>query len=294
MPNSNADTPHARLSLTRGSVRVWDAGPPEGEAVLLVHGMSYPLEVWGPLTERLVPAGYRVVRYDLYGRGQSTYTGGALTSEALARQAVEVLDAVGVSTAHGVTLSNGDLITCALGIVAPERMRSLTLVAPSGWDARTMNPRTRLACRLPLVAHLFGASLRRRLAARMGDHAARAPADTPESTLAIYDLAARSVLDNPHFAAAAASHLGHMPTRSQLTEMVRAYAATATPTTLVHYDEESDATAAGVRVFVDHLPAARHEHMRRGTHMGLLEYPDALATCLLEGWAGTVDEGGDR
>ena len=45
------------------------SGPIRGAPVLLVHGMTYPLEVWTHCSEALASRGHRVVRFDLYGRG---------------------------------------------------------------------------------------------------------------------------------------------------------------------------------------------------------------------------------
>jgi len=42
-----------------------------GPAVALVHGFSVPYYVWDPTAPELARAGFRVLRYDLYGRGYS-------------------------------------------------------------------------------------------------------------------------------------------------------------------------------------------------------------------------------
>ena len=193
--------------------------------VCCVHGLSYPLEVWGPVTERLIAQGYRCIRYDLPGRGMSSFDGGALTSEALAGQTLAVLDHAEVDRAHIISLSNADLIALSLGVHAKARLRSLSLIAPSGFDARTMNLWTRLWCALPGLSTLLSRSLRARLAERMRAHQAHLPEGVPSSTREIYAIAANSVLTNPAFGAAVQSHMGHMPSRRGFIELVEAYAA---------------------------------------------------------------------
>src|ERR1700733_7331099 len=43
-----------------------------GPTLILVHGVSGPLAVWDKFVEPLKNAGFRVIRYDLYGRGFSS------------------------------------------------------------------------------------------------------------------------------------------------------------------------------------------------------------------------------
>ena len=272
------------MTLPLGRVRVLDTGPRDAPAVFFVHGLSYPLEVWHPLSRTLRTAGYRCVCYDLYGRGSSSYRGGALSTATLAQQALAVMDQHQVDRAHVVTLSNGDLITLSLGVQAPQRLRSLSLIAPSGWDRRTMNPSMRLVCRTPGASRVFGEVLRRRLAQRMRDHASHLPPSAPESAARVYDLAIEAVLGNPDFAAAATSQIGHQPTREGLRDLVKRFAATHVTTRMIHYGEEQDATPEGTEVLRRGLPHATERVLAHGGHMGLLEYPEALGRVLLEGF----------
>ena len=72
----------ARHPFAHGEVRVQVQGPDDGRPVLLIHGLSYPLEVWGPVASRLASDGNRVVSFDLYGRGESGWDGSPLTTAA--------------------------------------------------------------------------------------------------------------------------------------------------------------------------------------------------------------------
>ncbi|XXG94865.1 hypothetical protein Hte_001124 [Hypoxylon texense] len=54
-----------------GSIRVYESGPEDGERVLLVHGISTPALALGDLAHELVKRGYRVMLFDLFGRGYS-------------------------------------------------------------------------------------------------------------------------------------------------------------------------------------------------------------------------------
>ena len=44
-------------------------GDTEGERVVLIHGNAAPLATWDNTIEDLCNAGFRVLRYDLFGHG---------------------------------------------------------------------------------------------------------------------------------------------------------------------------------------------------------------------------------
>ncbi|KAF8705884.1 Alpha beta-hydrolase, partial [Rhizoctonia solani] len=63
--------PGKSIRLTKGRVQCWLIGPKEGRKVVLIHGLTRPSLVWKHITGDLVNAGFRVLIYDLYGRGYS-------------------------------------------------------------------------------------------------------------------------------------------------------------------------------------------------------------------------------
>ena len=73
-----------------GQTAVLDQGDGASGSVLLIHGLSYPHQVWGPLSQRLLASGYRVISYDLYGRGQSQFSSKKMTVQDLSLQAISV------------------------------------------------------------------------------------------------------------------------------------------------------------------------------------------------------------
>ncbi|KAF8998866.1 Alpha/Beta hydrolase protein [Cyathus striatus] len=54
-----------------GRVRYWVMGPESGEKIVLIHGLSIPAIIWKYVAPSLAKKGYRVLVYDLYGRGYS-------------------------------------------------------------------------------------------------------------------------------------------------------------------------------------------------------------------------------
>lgn len=59
------------IRLSDGVTHFDVAGPDSARTVVLVHGFSVPLYIWDSTAAALVSAGYRVLRYDEYGRGWS-------------------------------------------------------------------------------------------------------------------------------------------------------------------------------------------------------------------------------
>ncbi len=120
----------------------WESdGPEDAPAVLLVMGLAYPAAMWF----RLMPAlaeGYRVIRVDNRGAGRTGDVSGApYTVETMAADCLAVLAAAGVDIAHIVGISMGGLIAQEIALTAPERVRSLCLIATHpGLAHAVMNP----------------------------------------------------------------------------------------------------------------------------------------------------------
>jgi len=119
------------VTLPDGVVHYELAGPPDGRLVVLVHGFSVPSFIWDGTFEALTDAGFRVLRYDLYGRGYSDRPNVAYTTDLFVRQLSDLLDALGVKEPVDlVGLSLGGYISTAFTDRHPERVRRLALLDP--------------------------------------------------------------------------------------------------------------------------------------------------------------------
>ena len=275
-----------RLALSHGPVRVDVSGPEDGRPVLMIHGLSYPLDVWSPLSEGLVRSGCRVIRFDLYGRGQSGWDSTPLTSELMAEQALEVLDAIGFSGAvHIISMSNSDLIALSLAALEPGRVRSIVMVAPSGADPRTMNRSTRWSNH-PLIRGLSASLLLKRLVRRMHQHRDALPASASERSRESYALAIESMRENPHAGRAALSHLASLPMPSELDVIFENVAEFGFPITAISFGEEHDSTPEGVESMLSRLGSVNRIHLDSGGHMGVLSHPEAIAKALEDVFSG--------
>ena len=101
----------------------------EGEPLLLINGMTRPLQSWEPFIRAL--PGRTVVSFDAPGVGDSPTPVLPLSIPALAEIAVAVLDAAGLDAADVLGFSHGGAVAQQLAGEFPGRVRRLVLVATS-------------------------------------------------------------------------------------------------------------------------------------------------------------------
>lgn len=131
---ARANAPGQFATLTDGITHYELSGPPEGQPVVLVHGFSVPAFIWDPTFTGLAEAGFRVLRYDLFGRGYSDRPDAVYNQALFDRQLLELLDAVGFTTPVNLTgLSMGGAIAVGFTAAHPERVRTLALLSPAGF-----------------------------------------------------------------------------------------------------------------------------------------------------------------
>ncbi len=120
---------HVETGRVRTAVLVDDRT--EGEAVVLVHGNVSSSIFWQE-TMLALPQGFRAFAPDLRGFG-ATETAPVDATRGLgdfADDVVALLDALGLDTAHLVGWSMGGGVVSRVLLDAPDRVASLTLVAP--------------------------------------------------------------------------------------------------------------------------------------------------------------------
>ena len=108
----------------RISYDVW--GRRDGEPVLLIQGLGTDSRGWA-LQRMALGRRYRCFAPDNRGTGLSDKPPGPYSLDQMARDAIAVLDAEGVDRAHVVGASMGGVIAQIIGVLHPERTRSLVL-----------------------------------------------------------------------------------------------------------------------------------------------------------------------
>jgi pimeloyl-ACP methyl ester carboxylesterase len=142
----------------------------EGPVVVLVHGVSGPLAVWDKSTDALVAAGYKVVRYDLFGRGFSERLPESSYSLATyVKQLEELVDALHLGPKIRLVGSSlGGMITTEFTLQHPSQVDGLVLIGPAGFPIQTpLAARLRV---LPIVGNLLTDLLSYKTILKQNDH----------------------------------------------------------------------------------------------------------------------------
>jgi len=122
--------------------------------IVLVHGFSVPYFIWDPTFEFLSKSGFRVLRFDLFGRGYSDRPHTRYGLKFYVRQLRDLLDALEIEgPVHLCGLSMGGPIVAAFSERFPGRAASLILVDPTGTHPIKLSPVLNLA-KVPILAEL--------------------------------------------------------------------------------------------------------------------------------------------
>jgi len=121
------------------------AGPRDARTVVLVHGFSVPSYIWDPTFDALTAAGFRVLRYDLYGRGWSDRPDVRYDPDLFDQQLFQLLGALQISEPIDIVgLSMGGPIAANYATRHPARVRKVALFDPAygkgsqpPWQLRT-------------------------------------------------------------------------------------------------------------------------------------------------------------
>ena len=128
---ARADASGSFVTLPLGVTHYEVVGPDTGRLVVLVHGFSVPYYIWDPTVRGLRDAGYRVLRYDLYGRGFSDRPDVDYDAALYDGQLDALLDSLHVTgPVDLVGLSFGGFVTAHYAASHRDRVRTLTLVDP--------------------------------------------------------------------------------------------------------------------------------------------------------------------
>lgn len=107
-------------------IRYEISGPADGLPLVLAHALGLDLSAWDPLLPHL-PAGLRVLRYDLRGHGASDAPEGDYWMGDLVKDAAGLIEATGFQGGVFLGLSIGGVIAQGLAAERPDLLRAAIL-----------------------------------------------------------------------------------------------------------------------------------------------------------------------
>jgi pimeloyl-ACP methyl ester carboxylesterase len=159
------DVSHRWVSAGGLRVHLAEAGPPDGEPLLLLHGWPQHWYEWrhlvAPLSKR-----YRLLMPDLRGLGWTEATKDGYEKENLARDQIALLDALGIERVKLIGHDWGGYAGFLMCLLAPERVeRYLVANIIHPWpqpNLRGVLNIWRMAYQLPMIAPFLGPRVTRK------------------------------------------------------------------------------------------------------------------------------------
>ena len=240
----------------------------EGSAVLLLHNGLCDRRMWDRQMETFAPS-HRVVRCDLPGYGEAPPLSGPLSS---AGEVLALMDALDVERASVVGNSLGAGIALDVWLAAPDRVRSLVLVAAgrSGWNWSDALRRSQVAVDAAIAAGDLDRGVE--LGLQMWLDGQRPPGSVGGTVRAIVAQMYRQVLENQR----AADRPGSRRPRLQPPADVRV------PTLVIVGDRDQPDLLEVADAYARDIVGAHKVVMHGVAHIPSLERPDEFDALVLE------------
>ncbi len=143
-----------------GTTRYQVFGEKNTPTIILIHSFNGFMETWEPNINELVNAGYKVVAYDLFGRGLSDRPYINYDLSLFRNQLDLVLNQVGAKNVHLIGSSFGCVIASDYAIHHSERIDSLVMLGPAGWPKEGgRSPLLDLPIVSDFIFHYFGKNI---------------------------------------------------------------------------------------------------------------------------------------
>jgi 3-oxoadipate enol-lactonase len=252
------------MPYARGGPRLYYERSGEGEPMLWITGFTISAAVFDPILA-LYTDGLECITYDNRGSGRSAQPLRPTSMPELAADAVRVLDAAGVPSAHVYGLSMGGMIAQELAIRFPERVRGLVLGGTTPGGPRAVLPTLRELSGLALgAAGALRAPGRPWLGALVFSEAFRR--EHPERARELLRHFARHRAQPQGMAAHWWASVYH-DTVSRLGDVQA-------PTLVMHGEADAMASPDNARLLADAIPDAELALIPGAGHAYLLEQPE--------------------
>lgn len=148
------EAPYEMIELAQGATHYQLEGKSDNKTVVLVHGNAAPLITWDNTMGALLDAGFRVLRYDLFGHGYSSRPHLRRYNASLYDdQLSDLLSRLDISwTVSLIGSSQGGSICARFAATHPQAVGELALIAPF-FDGFSGSAKTSLL-RIPIIGEI--------------------------------------------------------------------------------------------------------------------------------------------
>jgi len=240
-------------------------GPDDGPVVVLAGSLGSDLRMWDPQLEPLVAAGFRVVRYDQRGHGDSPAPDGPYSLEELGGDLLALLDRLELPRVSLAGLSLGGMTGMWLAQHHPERLDRLVLCCTSAeLGPASMWTERAAAARESGVEGLADAGVGRWLTKR-------GRAANPALVAWLREM----------FTSQSAEGYASCCAAVQTMSIVDSLGTIAVPTLVIAGAEDEATPPDHARRIADAIPHARLEIVDGAAHLGNVERPDEFTSLIL-------------
>ena len=246
-----------------------------GPAVLLLQGVGAIGRAWRPQIEALA-SDHTAIAVDNRGIGNSSLGSAPLSIETMAADALAVADSVGAECFDVVGHSMGGLIAQQLALMAPRRVRSLSLLctfargaqgARMSWDLLVAGLRSRIGPR---------AARRRAFVELVMPTEYLAVVDRPSLDIELADLFGRDLADQPPIVMAQLKAMGRFDAFDRLASLA------SIPTLVVSASHDRIALPEFGRHLANAIPGSRYVEIAGGGHAVPIHAADKINQLLKE------------
>ncbi|KIK70862.1 hypothetical protein GYMLUDRAFT_32931 [Collybiopsis luxurians FD-317 M1] len=161
----------AYVKFPYGKTRYWLMGPKESDKkIVLIHGLSIPAMIWKDVAFSLAAKGYRVLVYDLYGRGYSDIPQTKYDSNLYITQLALLMQHIKWDKAYIAGVSMGGGIAASFAASFPDLVEDrVIIIASAGLVSISDLSRTTKIMSLPLVQALTSSFVAQKFLQRLTD-----------------------------------------------------------------------------------------------------------------------------
>lgn len=152
--DTRSTLPGKTCRLSDGITYYEETGAIDAPVLLLVHGFSVPSFIWNPTYEYFSGRDYRVIRFDLFGRGYSDRPEKKNNMEFFVTQLEGLINTLEIRKPITIIgLSMGGLISLFFAVKNPKLVKELVLIDPAGFEVQL--PKFVQLLRTPLIGEVL-------------------------------------------------------------------------------------------------------------------------------------------